>query len=447
MSAVAHDIDGYLAAEAADILSACTRCGKCAEVCPVLPFTQARAADPRALLENLTGHLAGRAELDAPAASWLQACNGCGDCLPACSEGVNPRKMLLLGTIRESTVASRTPQLFRRMARAIKLMVAMQALPTEYVRLLVPPKRRDVDLVFYVGCNALRTPNLLFNTMYVLDALEADYEVVGGPSSCCGVIATKWEGDTRVGGRVTTNTITRFESYKPSKVLNWCPTCQVHLGETMGGFVPRSYDFDHVTAYLLSRADELQACFTRPIPKRVVLHAHRGVPEVGQNVEALLRRIPGVEVLDVVYESAYTCGGSGCNKTPALRDVEHAELVDRVRELRADALITLYHGCHMAFLHHERAGDFEVLNFTDLLAQAVGMAPHRDQLKQYKLMEDWQSIVAEAQPYLKSNGIEVDSRWLEANGAEIFKVAEFQGGLDCLATDAPGARGGHPHAN
>jgi hypothetical protein len=87
-------------------------------------------------------------------------------------------------------------------------------------------------------------PTLLFNSMAVLDALEADYEVVGGPSSCCGVIATKWEGQIGTGARVTANTINRFEGFSPEKVLNWCPTCQLHLGETLEGHRKTSYDFE-----------------------------------------------------------------------------------------------------------------------------------------------------------------------------------------------------------
>jgi heterodisulfide reductase subunit D len=443
-----QEVSDYLQGEIDGILSACTRCGKCVEVCPVVPHGAAALAEPAAVAFNVLNFLAGEAPLDSAASDWLHSCNGCGDCITACPEGVNPRKMLLLGSIRESADGgSRTPQLFRRMARAIKMMIAMQLVPAEYARLFVPPKPRPADLVFYLGCNALRTPNLLFNTMYVLDALEADYEVVGGPSSCCGVIATKWEGDVKVGGRVTVNTITRFEGFEPSRVLNWCPTCQLHLGETMGGFQPRSFDFDHVTGYLVERAEALRDLLIHPIPKRVVLHAHRGMPEIGQNVEALLKSIPGLEVVETVYESSYTCGGSGCNKSPALQAQEHGHLIDRVKANRADALVTLYHGCHMAFMSHEKNGEFEVLNFTELLAQAAGQKPHVDRLKEMRMLDDWRSVVEEAQPYLRQNGLDIDSAWLEKHGAEIFSVAEFRGGLDCLASNAPPSLPGSPAAS
>lgn len=447
MSAVAVDLDAYARRETDAMLSACTGCARCVEVCPVVPFGAAARQPPVDVVGGVLRLLAEGERPPASSADWMHGCNGCGDCIPACPEDVNPRRLLMLANMRDATVDSRTPQLFRRMARAIKLMIAMQLLPEDYARLFTPAKPRPAQMVFYTGCNALRTPNLLFNTMAVLDALEVDYEVAGGPSSCCGVIAAKWEGQPQVGGRITANTLRRFGAHAPEKVLNWCPTCEVHLGETLAGFAPRQYEFDHVTTYLISRADELRARFTHPIRRRVVLHAHRGMPEIGRNVETLLRAIPGLEVVETVLESSYTCGGSGCSKTPELQAHEHGHLVERVRATGADTLVTLYHGCHMAFIGLEQTESFEVLNFTELLAQALGQQPREDRLKTLRGMEDWKAIVQDAQPWLQRNGVVLDSEWLERHGAEIFAVSEFKGGLDCLATEAPAsAARGDTHA-
>lgn len=431
------DAGTFLQRETDDLLSACTGCARCVEVCPVVPHGAAAGAQPRQVIGGVINLLRTAQAPDTPSADWLHGCNGCGDCIAACPEDINPRRLLMLASMRDAARESRTPQLFRRMARSIKLMIAMQLLPADYARLFMPVRPRQAQMVFYTGCNALRTPNLLFNTMTILDALEVDYEVAGGPSSCCGVIASKWQGEAQVGGRVTVHTLKRFGAFEPQTVLNWCPTCEIHLNETMRGFGQREYDFDHVTAYFMSRASELKKRFVHRIPRRVVLHAHHGMPEVGRHVEALLRSIPGLEVVETVLESSYTCGGSGCSKTPSLQAQEHQHLVDRVRAHGADALVTLYHGCHMAFIGLERTEAFEVLNFTDLLAQALGQAPHPDRLKALRRMDDWKAIVEASQPLLQKNGLSVDSEWLERHGAEIFSVAEFKGGLDCLSTEAP----------
>jgi hypothetical protein len=136
---------------------------------------------------------------------------------------------------------TQTPQLFRKMSRAIRLMAGMQLLPAEFARVLNPPRRTQASIVFYLGCNALRTPHLLFNAMYVLDALGTDYEVVGGPGSCCGIVQSKWEGELGRGERMINATLTRFEGLSPEKVLSWCPSCNLHIGETLAGFHSTSF--------------------------------------------------------------------------------------------------------------------------------------------------------------------------------------------------------------
>lgn len=438
MTTAAVTAEIHLAGEAAAISDACSRCGKCIDVCPVVPFNPAIAGESAAIAGSVAGFLANGAPMSAAASAWTASCNGCGECISACPEAVNPRRMLSLAATREAAVASKTPELFRRMSRAIKVMLAMQLVPDDFAKLFVPPKPREAAVVFYLGCNALRTPHLLFNSMMVLDALGVDYEAVGGPSSCCGVIATKWQGQIATGARVTANTMSRFASFAPEKILNWCPTCQLHLGETLSVARETDFSFDHLSTYLVSRHDDLVRLFSKPVERRVVLHTHVGCAEVGDAVARLLRAIPGLELLETVAESGYTCGGSGCSKSPELAAKQHAELLQRVHATRADTLVTLYHGCHASFVGEEKHGAFEVLNFTDLLAEAIGAVPHRDMLKAYRLADDWDMIVEQAMPYLRANGMTITADWLKTHGPDIFASAEFRGGLACFAAGAGG---------
>jgi heterodisulfide reductase subunit D len=432
VTGAAISAEAYLAGEASALSDACTRCGRCVEVCPVVAFNPAIEGVPAAVAGSVAAFLADGTPMSEAASAWTASCNGCGECIPACPEAVNPRRMLSLAATREAAVSSKTPELFRRMSRAIKVMLAMQLVPDEFAKLFVPPKPREASVVFYLGCNALRTPHLLFNAMMVLDALGVDYEAVGGPSSCCGVIATKWQGQVATGARVTANTISRFAGFAPDKVLNWCPTCQLHLGETLSVAHETDFSFDHLSTYLVSRRDELVRLFNRRINRRIVLHTHVGCAEVGDAVAKLLSAIPGLELLETVAESGYTCGGSGCSKSPALAARQHAELLQRVHATRADTLVTLYHGCHASFVGEEKHGAFEVLNFTDLLAEAIGVVPHRDMLKTYRLADDWGMIAEQAMPYLRANGMTISADWLKAHGPEIFASAEFKGGLACF---------------
>lgn len=433
----------YLAGEADAIASRCTACGACHAACPVAPFADPDGASPAEVAGSVRRYLTDATPLSAAAARWTEACNGCGDCIPACPEGVNPRQMVILALTQSAQSKGQTPQLFRRMSRAIKMMMAMQLEPAELRRLAAPRAARQAPVIFYTGCNALRTPHLLFNTMTVLDALAIDYEVVGGPSACCGVIHTKWQGEIETGGRVAQNTLKRFADFMPEKVLNWCPTCQLHLTESLAKFHASSFDINHVTEFLVARLDGLKDKFIRPVRRRVVLHAHTGYRNVGEAVARLLQAVPGLDLVETVYESGYTCGGSGCGRSPALQAKEHGHLVDCVAATGADTLVTLYHGCHAAFVATEAEGRHQVLNFTDLLVEALGLDPYEDRNKHLRLAADLDMMIAEAQPYLRANGVDVDDAWLKRWLPEIMAQKEFKGGLDCFDAHAAHAAGEH----
>jgi len=385
---VAPALTDFVDEQTAAIADACTRCGKCVEVCPVVPYARLARAAPAAVVEGVLDVLQHGGALAGEAATWAQQCNGCGACIPACPEGVNPRQMLMLANTRDAQHESRTPELFRKMARAIRLMAAMQLAPDDLSQLLRPPARRDVEVVFYLGCNAVRTPHVLFNAMYVLDALGVDYEVSGGPASCCGIIHAKWEGEVDQGGRVTGNTLTAFDEMHPKQVLSWCPSCQLHVGETLAGFQDVEFDFDHITSFLVAQEDRLRAAYTTPVPMTVLLHAHEGMRDLGENVLRLLRDVPGLTVADVAWETGYTCGGSGADRSPQLKAEQRAETLHRAAEPDIDVLVTLYHGCHRQLATEGAAKGIKVLNFTDLLVQALGGSPRLDAMEALQSLGD-----------------------------------------------------------
>jgi Fe-S oxidoreductase len=422
----------YLDSECREIAAACTACGACVEICPVTPTTAVGPEDGPRVMRELRELLREDKPLDELAATWSRKCNGCGLCIPACPEGVNPRRLLMLANARESRQGTTTPELFRKMARSIRLMAAMQLVPAEFDRLLRPVRARPADVVFYLGCNPIRTPHLLFNAMAVLDALDVDYEVVGGPGACCGIIHSKWEGEWRQAGRVTDGTLDRFAGFRPKEVLSWCPSCVIHLGETFRGYRKTSFEFDHISRYLIERADELAGRFTTQVRRRVVLHAHDGMAEVGDRVAALLRAIPGLELVATVAEPGYTCGGSGADRSPELKATARAETVRRASAGDVDTLVTLYHGCHAQLAGGERDGQYEVLNWTDLLVTALGAEPHHDISKALRKQQDWQAIAEAGEVYLKANGVEVERDFLVRVLPEVFQQSEFKGGLECF---------------
>lgn len=430
MSAVSQvGLAEYFDQTSAEFLDRCTRCGRCVEVCPVAPFADLLASEPGKVVEGVLRALEQSAPLDGASLRWSEQCTGCGDCIPVCPEAINPRQMVMLATARHAKEARPTPHLFRKMARAIRLMAAMQLLPEDLRRLLQPAKLNNVDIVFYTGCNAVRAPHVLFNAMYVLDALDVQYEVLGGPSSCCGVIHSKWEGDLKVGGQITEGAIRKFANFEPKRVLNWCPSCQLHLGETVNGYREMNFDFNHITKYLVEREDDLVGKFVAPVKMKVMLHAHEGMSQLGDNVARLLKQIPGLIVADTVREGGYTCGGSGVDRSPKMKAKGRADTIRRAAELEVDAVVSLFHGCHLQLAGDGREHGFEVLNFTDLLVRALGGQPRNDALEAFRALGDWHEIARQASPKLAAHGINMTPEDLASVLPEVFSTAEFRGGL------------------
>ena len=85
----------FQAAEVERILSSCTRCGKCYEVCPMAQYSRAPAADGKAVVPGVLAVLRGEAG-SAEALGWIAVCTRSGSCVPACPENVDPRMMMRL---------------------------------------------------------------------------------------------------------------------------------------------------------------------------------------------------------------------------------------------------------------------------------------------------------------------------------------------------------------
>src|SRR5216683_2226051 len=93
-----------------EMLDACTRCGKCVEVCPSAQAANIKDAAPEAVI---TGILDIVRTGDGPEMSrrWAASCTLSGACIEACYDGVNPRFLLAMARVairqRESEPAGR----------------------------------------------------------------------------------------------------------------------------------------------------------------------------------------------------------------------------------------------------------------------------------------------------------------------------------------------------
>ena len=225
-----------------EMLDACTRCGKCVEVCPSV--RPAGISDTRSE-DIIDGVLEIVRTGNGPEASrkWAASCMLSGECIKACDYGVNPRFLLAMARLgiakADNELAERRRQgveRYREISRDVTLLSRLQ-LDTEVLERLgqksasVSTPVEAPDFVFYTGCNVLKTPHIALLALDIMDVLGVAYQVMGGPSHCCGISQLK-SGDAEMAGRMGSNTMEKLSHSKSGQVISWCPSCYVQYTET-----------------------------------------------------------------------------------------------------------------------------------------------------------------------------------------------------------------------
>jgi heterodisulfide reductase subunit D len=416
--------EAALAARTAEMLAACTRCGKCVEVCPMAKPAGVGDATPESVISGVLdivrtgeGPMASRA--------WARGCALTGDCIAACGDGVNPRFLLAMARVAMAKKASdprdrrkQGIENFRLVADGVNVLARMQLDETELSRLgqyvnerlqngsTAEPGERP-DFVFYTGCNVLKTPHMALTALDIMDALGVTYRVMGGPTHCCGVIQLR-SGDTEVSGRVATNSLDKLAEGKTG-VISWCASCHVQFTENtiptiekVGG--SRPFEMTPFMLFLKTRFEDLRPMLKNPVNLRIALHKHPGVKGVVEAGTELLRMVPGIEIVDL-HQPAVGLMSNALNALPDYkRGLQLAEL-EAAEAAAVDALVAIYHVDHRELCAHERDWPFRIINILDIVGTSMGLH-HDDHFKRLKIMQDADAIVADCKDMIAAYRID-----------------------------------------
>ena len=436
MSAYADRLEA-LAAEAAD---RCTGCGKCFEACPTAREIGLDAGEAKARVGELLTLTQGGGLAADGLQKCLNACDGSARCTDACPEGINVRQWVTIAKLKALNVA-RAPEVgaanaanrFRHMAQAVRLLASMQ-LPSETLKkILEPAEWRTAEVLFYTGCNVLRTPHIVLNVMDILDAMQLDFDVVGGTAHCCGVYQFQ-EADMPTYERMGHRTFQRLGQSGTSKVLTWCPTCTKNFDELEKDVEEPFFDLGHVSEFLAENLGALKARFIDQPKRRVVIHEHLGIGATVDSIRRLLGAVPNLEIVDLVQDSgfSYACGGQAAKFKDRERAI-HRALAEGAVAAGADTIVTMYHSCHRALAGAEAAYPLRVVNFTDVIAEALGRGGHPDYYRLYKTGGAMDEAVAAARQFLASNGVRIDQASVQSLTADIFDETGLAGSRDAFA--------------
>ncbi|MBI1991600.1 MAG: hypothetical protein HYS65_18220 [Betaproteobacteria bacterium] len=204
----------------------------------------------------------------------------------------------------------------------------------------------------------------------------------GGPDYCCG--SAKDANQTAADG-MAHRTVTKFNNLRRDRVVAWCPSCHTHMTDFMGQAYPADFSLTYFVELLYEHREALAPLLKHPVPLRVLLHKHMGFNdkvEVNTRAPALLRLIPGVEVVADDYTApGYMCAHLATVPAAMADMVQHT--LRRVETHRADALVTVFHQCYRELCGLEASGATQVFNYVQLLARSLGLA-YPDEYKEWK---------------------------------------------------------------
>jgi Fe-S oxidoreductase len=333
-----------------------------------------------------------------------------GDCIAACDYGVNPRFLLAMARVVMAQERPKEEQRrrgvdnFRKVSREVTHLSRLQLDDAMLARLGQGPAAARAageppDFIFYTGCNVLKTPHIALLCLDVMDALGITYEVMGGPSHCCGVVQLR-TGDTATSGRVAESTLDKLSRSKSGQVISWCPSCYVQFSETTLPTIERMrgarpFEMTPFMRFLRQHIERLRPRMRTVGPMRVALHRHPGVPGVVEAVEDILRAVPGVTLVDLGIP-AMGLQTSQMAAQPALRNaLQRRELV-AAREAGIDTLAVIYHSDYRELCAHEAEMPYAIVNVVEIVAAALGLS-QADGYKRLKLMQDVDAILADCE--------------------------------------------------
>jgi heterodisulfide reductase subunit D len=434
--------EAALKARADAMADACTRCGKCVEVCPATEpagLSAQERQNPADVISGIIDIVRGGDGNEA-AQKWASGCLLSGECVKACDYGVNPRFLLYMARIQMSHAKADAAierrngvEAFRKVAVEVKHLSQIQLDDALLARLGQSPTRpaagEKPDFVFYTGCNLLKTPQIALLALDIMDALGASYEVMGGPTHCCGINQMRL-GDVATSGRFGETTIDKLSVAKNGQVVSWCPSCQIQFADTTLPTLEkirgsRPFEMTPFTLYLRQHLDRLRPMLRQPVPMRIALHRHPGIHGVVEAAEDILGAVPGIEIVDL-HQPAVGLQSNNMKVLPNYRrELDMAEL-KAAEAAGIDALVAIYHSDHRALCAHERDWPFRIMNIYEIVGSSMGL--HRDdRFKRMKMMQDVDAIMADCQDLVQKHGLDAAATRLAIKGMLDEQPAPLRG--------------------
>jgi len=337
-------------------LDACTRCGRCQEVCPA--NMTGKALSPKMVIQELKAHMVERApallsgkksQEEVPLLAGgvvsqdeLWSCTTCGACEEACPVFVEPVNKII--ELRRNLVLEQgeIPPTLMAALRSVqdrghpwKGASASRTDWTEGFEVKNVANDGDAEFLFWVGCTAALQESSMKSALAlarILDAAGVKISILGHEESCCGHPARRI-GDEYLFQCQAQQNIETLKRHNVKKIITACPHCYHTLKEEYPQF-GGDFEVVHHTEFLLQLVKEGRLKLTNEVKAVVAyqdpcyLARYHGICEAPRELAAA---VPGVEVVEMEH-----CGANGiCCGAGGGRMWMEEEPEQRVNRLRA----------------------------------------------------------------------------------------------------------------
>ncbi len=340
-------------------LDACTRCGRCQEVCPA--NLTGKPLSPKMVIQELKAHMVERApallsgkksQEEVPLLAGgvitqdeLWSCTTCGACEEACPVFVEPVKKII--ELRRNLVLEQgeIPPTLMAALRSTqdrghpwKGASASRTDWTEGFEVKNVANDGDAEFLFWVGCTAALQESSMKAALALarlLDAAGVKISILGHEESCCGHPARRI-GDEYLFQCQAQANIETLKRHNVKKIITACPHCYHTLKYEYPQF-GGDFEVVHHTEFLLKLVKEGRLKLTKEI-KAVVAYSdpcylgrYHGIYEAPRELAA---SVPGVRMVEMAHCGANgLCCGAGGGRM--WMEEEPEQRVNRVRAKEA----------------------------------------------------------------------------------------------------------------
>jgi Fe-S oxidoreductase/nitrate reductase gamma subunit len=319
-------------------LDACTRCGRCQELCPA--NMTGKPLSPKMVIQELKAHMLERApallsgkksQEEVPLLAGgvvsqdeLWSCTTCAACEEACPVFVEPVKKII--ELRRNLVLEQgeIPPTLMAALRSVqdrghpwKGASASRTDWTEGFEVKNVANDGDAEFLFWVGCTAALQESSMKAALALarlLDAAGVKISILGHEESCCGHMARRI-GDEYLFQCQAQQNIETLKRHNVKKIITACPHCYHTLKDEYPQF-GGDFEVVHHTDFLLKLVQEGRLKLTKEV-KAVVAYqdpCYLGRYHGGYDApRKLAEAIPGVELVEMEHcgPNAICCGAGG----------------------------------------------------------------------------------------------------------------------------------------